>query len=74
MVMALTFRESHAHYKHRTNESRTGSRLIKKIRLYCSKADLDKDGKIMLSELKDYMYKAVPALTDQRDAATYFQK
>ncbi len=35
------------------------------------KADLDKDGKIMLSELKDYMYKAVPALTKGRQQPTF---
>ncbi len=34
-------------------------------------ADLNKDGKIMLSELKDYMYKAVPALTKGRQQPTF---
>ena len=35
------------------------------------KADVDKDGKIMLSELKDYMYKAVPALTKGMQQPTF---
>ena len=34
-------------------------------------ADADHDGKIMLSELKDYMYKAVPQLTGGKQQPTF---
>ena len=35
------------------------------------KADINNDGKIMLSELKDYMHKAVPALTKGMQQPTF---
>ncbi len=39
--------------------------------LKSGKADLNHDGSIMLSELKDYMYKAVPELTHGTQQPTY---